>query len=158
MKLLSKRAGVLGGVVAGAAAIAAIAASGVGLAATAAPAAAKPVVIVNCLSKAQVKPSSYVIACGDGNDYLTALHWVSWKNVAFGSGTEHLNDCNPSCAQGKVYTYPVLVTLWGSKARPHHPGQRYFSRLTEIHTGSLRRPGAAKVPLTYTQTLAANYP
>lgn len=157
MKLFSKRRGVLGVVVAGAAATAAVAASGVGLASTGAPA-AKSVVIVNCLDKGQVKPSRYIIACGDGNDYLTGLHWVSWKNVAFGSGTEHLNDCNPSCAQGTIYTYPVLVTLWRAEARPGHPGTRYFSRLTEIHTGSLRRPGAARVPLTYTQHLAPNYP
>jgi hypothetical protein len=157
LKLASKRAGILGGVVAAAAAIGAIAASGVGFAATAVPA-AKSVVIVSCADKAQVRPSGYVIACGDGNDALSGLHWVSWKNVAFGSGTEELNGCEPSCAAGKIYKYPVLITLWRARSRPHHPGQQYFSRITLIHTGALTRPRAAKVPLTFTQSLAANYP
>ena len=154
MKLLSKRAGVISGVVAGAAAVAAIAASGVGFAATTAP---KPVVMVDC-SGAHVKPATFNRLCGDGSDYVTGMHWVSWRGVAYGSGTEHVNDCNPSCASGKIYTYPVLLTAWRALPRPHHPGQRYFSRLTEIHTGSLTRPHAARLPLTFTWHLAPSAP
>jgi hypothetical protein len=156
MKLLSKRAGVLSGVVAGAAAVAAIATSGVGFAATAAPA-AKTIVIVDC-SGAHVKPATFNRLCGDGSDYITGMRWVSWKNVAYGSGTEHVNDCNPSCAGGKVYTYPVLLTAWRALPRPHHPSQKYFSRLTEIHTGSLTRPHAARLPLTFTWHLSPSFP
>lgn len=154
MKLLSKRAGVISGVVAGAAAVAAIAASGVGFAATTAP---KPVVMVDC-SGAHVKPATFNRLCGDGSDYVTGMHWVSWRGVAYGSGTEHVNDCNPSCASGKIYTYPVLLTAWRALPRPHHSGQRYFSRLTEIHTGSLTRPHAARLPLTFTWHLAPSAP
>jgi hypothetical protein len=156
MKLLSKRAGVLSGVVAGAAAIAAVAASGVGLASTSAPAAGS-VVIVDCHG-ARVKPASYNHLCGDNSDHLSGMRWVSWKNVAYGSGAEHVNDCNPTCAAGRVYTYPVLLTAWRAKPRPDHPGQKYFSRLTEIHIGSLRRPGAARLPLTFTWHLAPRVP
>lgn len=154
MKLLSKRAGLLGGVVAGAGIIAAVAASGVGLAATSAPSATPSVVIVDCHG-ARANPATFNHLCGDNSDYLTSMRWVSWKNVAYGSGVEHLNDCNPTCAGGTVYTYPVLLTAWRAVARPGHPGQKYFSRMTEIHTGSLTRPGAARVPLTFTWHLAA---
>jgi hypothetical protein len=153
MQLLSKRAGVVSAVIAGAAAVTAIAASGVGLAATASPAAPKTAVIVDC-SGAHVRPATFNRLCGDGSDYITGMHWVSWKTVAYGSGTEHVNDCNPSCARGKIYTYPVLLTAWRALARPHHPGQLYFSRLTEIHSGSLSRPHAARLPLTFTWHLS----
>jgi hypothetical protein len=156
MKLLSKGAGVLGGTVAAAAALAAVAASGVGLASTRAPAPGS-VVIVDCHG-ARVKPGSVNHLCGDNSDYLSGLRWTSWKNVAYGSGTEHVNDCTPTCAAGTVYAYPVLLTAWRAEPRPGHPGQRYFSRLTEIHTGRLTRPGAARLPLTFTWHLAPSAP
>ena len=148
MKLLSARSRALGAAVAGCAAITALAASGTGLAATAAPA-ARPVVVVNC-GKAQVEPSQFVLACADGNAYLKGLHWVSWRTVAFGSGTEAVNDCTPTCVGGKFYSYPVLITVWRPEARPGHHGQQFFSRLTVIHTGKLSRPHAATLPLTQT--------
>lgn len=157
MKLLSKRAGAVSAVAAAAAAISAVAASGVGLASTTRPAAPRPVVMVDC-SGAHVKPATFNRLCGDGSDYITGMRWVSWKNVAYGSGTEHVNDCNPSCAGGKIYTYPVLLTAWRAEPRPGHPGQKYFSRMTEIHTGSLSRPHAARLPLTFTWHLSPSSP
>ena len=132
----------------------AVAASGVGFAATAAP---KPFVMVDC-SGAHAKPATFNRLCGDGSDYVTGMRWVSWKNVAYGSGTEHVNDCNPSCAGGKIYTYPVLLTAWRAGRGPHHANQEYFSRLTEIHTGSLSRPHAARLPLTFTWHLSPSTP
>ncbi|WP_311137219.1 hypothetical protein [Streptomyces sp. I6] len=44
-------------------------------------AAAQPddqVVVVDCFMKAQVRPSTFLIACGDGNSGLTELEWSSW--------------------------------------------------------------------------------
>jgi hypothetical protein len=64
---------------------------------------------------------------------------TSWRNVAFGTGTEVVNDCFPSCVGGKFYSYPVLITLWRAVAWPHHSGRQYFSRMTLIHTGALSR-------------------
>ena len=37
---------------------------------------------------------------------------------------------------GHGHSFPVLVTLWRAEPRPGHPGQRYFTRLTLIYTGS----------------------
>jgi hypothetical protein len=118
--------------------------------AAAPPSAARPVVLVNCADKAVVRPGQFVLTCADANDLVTGLHWVSWRGVAFGSGTEHVNDCVPNCAAGRTFSYPVLITLWRPQARPGHPGQRFFSRLTEIRTGRLHK--AKDSTLSRTQT------
>jgi hypothetical protein len=124
--------------------------------ASAAPQSRSRVVIVNCVGKAQVKPSQFVLTCADYGDYLTGMHWVSWKNVAFGIGTEHIENCYPSCASttNKFYTYSVLLTLW--RARSAHGGSRYFSRLTEIRTGSLKLPHDPNLSRTQTWGLGAS--
>jgi hypothetical protein len=126
------------------------------------PASAAPVarvshpVVVTCSGTAQERPSRYVLACADYGDYVAGVQWVSWKNVAFGAGTEHIHGCYPSCAASNVwYTYPVLLTLWRPEARPGHTGERYFTRLTEIRTGSLKLPHYKNLPRTYTWPLAA---
>jgi len=98
--------------------------------ATAAP------VVVDCIGGAQTRPGSFILACADAGDVLTGLHWTSWENQAFGTGTEKINDCTPNCADGKFISYPALVVLWRPEPRPGHPGQRYFSRVTRIYTGT----------------------
>jgi hypothetical protein len=65
--------------------------------------------ISNCGPLASA-PAELVLACGDGNYYLTGLQWQAWgKGSASASGTAHLNDCNPYCAAGHFHTYPVRV-------------------------------------------------
>jgi hypothetical protein len=152
MKLSSRRSRV---VLAGAASLGAVAAiivSGTGLA-TASSATARPVVLVSCTGQGQVRPSAYVMACADGGATLSKVTWVSWRNVAFGTGTEVVNDCFPACVGGKFYRYPVLITLWRAVTWPHHSGRQYFSRMTLIHTGALSRPHE-KLPLTNTFELS----
>lgn len=111
--------------------------------APAAVATANPVgfpAVIDCLNRAQVRPSMFVLTCADGWDYLYRLHWVSWASAAFGSGIEWQKDCVPYCgANRKFYTWPVLVVLWRPEPLPHHPGMHYFTRLTEIYTGMLPR-------------------
>ena len=97
--------------------------------------AATPAVVVTCQNKAEVRPRQFTLTCADGNDLLTGLAWASWRSVAFGTGTEYVNDCLPNCAEGHFHRYPVLVDLWRAEQRPGHPGERYFSRLTEVYTG-----------------------
>jgi len=54
-----------------------------------------------CTSKVRVKPSSIVLACGDGNFYVTRIGWTRWDaRRAAGTGTGHLNDSRPDCARG----------------------------------------------------------
>jgi hypothetical protein len=107
-------------------------------------------VIVSCLQKGQVRPGSYMIACGDGSEYLSRLRWSSWTSgAATATGRFSLNNCTPNCAQGKFSHSDVLVVLWHATAWPHHAGQRAFGRMTVIYTG--KRP--AHTAQTFTQTL-----
>jgi hypothetical protein len=94
----------------------------------------------------------YDIGCAPSQEFMSGLRWVSWKSVAFGSGVLKVNNCIPTCAQGKFVSYPILTVLWAAKPWPHHAGRDYFSRLTWIFTG--KRPGRA--PVTQTFTLPAS--
>lgn len=120
------------------------------LAAGPASAVSSQVVVVNCASHGQVRPVRYDIGCA-ANEMLARLHWTSWRSVAFGSGVLKVNDCTPTCAQGKFIKYPVLTVLWRARPWPHHAGTLYFSRVTWIFTG--QRPG--HVPAAHTLTLPA---
>ncbi|HEY6495240.1 MAG TPA: hypothetical protein VIZ43_18345 [Trebonia sp.] len=72
-------------------------------------------VLWDCEGSPQVEPSSYVLACGDGNSGLTGMHWTTWRpEDAAGTGAEYLNDCTPNCATGHFHNYPVDVSLAGS--------------------------------------------
>lgn len=61
---------------------------------------------------AVVRPRSIVVACADGNFYLTRIHWTSWTTAsASGTAVGHQNDCTPNCAAGHFHTYPATLTL-----------------------------------------------
>jgi len=125
--------------------IAAIATT-VGLASTAGAAAGRPhvsstaasvPVVVNCATHAQTRPGTYILACGDGNGYVNGLHWASWgSSAAFATGSYVFNTCTPSCAAGHFVSLPALAALWRAEPWTGHAGQRYFTRLTVILTGS----------------------
>jgi hypothetical protein len=106
--------------------------------------------IITCLNKGRVRPTSYILACGDGSDYLARLHWESWTSgLATATGKFILNTCTPSCAQGKFLTNQVIVVLWRPAAVPHWHGQRQFTEMTIIYTG--KRP--AHTAQSFTQSL-----
>jgi hypothetical protein len=111
------------------------------------------VVLVNCQRRGVVLPSSYILACADGNDFLTGMSWVSWRTVAYGSGVEVAKSCVPNCSASRFKRFPVLITLWRAKRRGHS-GQFKFTRLTVIYTGrrplKFNRHGKKEHPLTYT--------
>ncbi len=87
-------------------------------------------VLVNCQNRATIAPRRFTITCADGNDYLTRLRWSRWAEQAAGRGTEWINNCVPNCASGKFVKFYVYVRLWRPRFRPHHRGQRYYSRMT----------------------------
>ena len=96
-------------------------------------------VVIDC-NRAQVRPSEFVLACADHGDFLSRLQWVSWASAAFGTGTEWIHDCLPSCVSNRTFhTFPVLVVLWRPEPWPGHRGRSYFTRLTEIYTGQRPR-------------------
>jgi hypothetical protein len=95
-------------------------------------------VVLDCAVHGQTRPGQYHLACaGAGGGYLSGLHWASWgPAAAFADGFSTVNDCVPSCVGGHGHSFPVLVALWRAEPRPGHSGQRYFTRLTVIYTGS----------------------
>jgi len=113
------------------------------------PASAAPsaVVVVSCAGHGMVRPGGYDIGC-TANELLRTLHWQTWRGTAYGNGVLKVNDCTPTCAQGKYIDYPILTVLWRPKAWPGHAGQRYFTRLTWIFTS--KRPAHALAAQTIT--------
>jgi len=114
--------------------------SGPAQAAPAHPAApAARLVVFDCPGQhAMVRPTSFVLACADGNSALQKLAWSTWApGLASAKATLVQNDCTPYCAAGHFHRYPALVVLWGSKAIGH--GEHAYTRLTMILTGA--RPG-----------------
>jgi hypothetical protein len=96
-------------------------------------------ILVTCDNKARVRPASYLLACGDGTAYLTRMRWASWTSgLASGTAIMTVNNCDPSCAQGKYLSDPAIVVLWRKTLQPRHTGQWQFSRMTVIYTG--KRP------------------
>jgi len=114
---------------------------------------AGPVVLVNCQHHGVVTPRSFVLSCADHDDFLTNMHWVSWRAVAYGSGVEHTNNCIPNCASGHFHRFPVLITVWRPKLRDRHDHFK-FTRITLIYPRN--RPlrfnahGKKHHPLTFT--------
>jgi hypothetical protein len=59
----------------------------------------------------KVRPSTLTMAA-DGNDTITDLHWSSWGSAtAQASGTNHVDNCVPNCAQGHIKKVHVTVRL-----------------------------------------------
>jgi hypothetical protein len=95
------------------------------------------IVVLDCLGKAQVRPSSFILACADANDYLAHLHWTSWgPYLASAVGTQEENDCIPYCAAGHFHAYPVDVVFWGSTAVTGEPGTQRYATVTMLYPGA----------------------
>lgn len=75
----------------------------------------------------------------DSGNIVGGIRWTSWTDQgAVGSGTWGYNDCQPSCAGGKITDYPATIEL----SAPSH-GE--FTSLREIQSGPYGH--------TYTYTL-----
>ncbi|AEW99290.1 hypothetical protein [Streptantibioticus cattleyicolor] len=99
--------------------------------ASAAPPSGAHPVVLDCADQARVRPGSFLLACGDGNNYLTSLHWSGWSpGSAVATARDQVNDCRPYCAAGHFHGYRATVRLDHPKAWPGHPGRWHFTRLT----------------------------
>jgi hypothetical protein len=107
------------------------------------PTATSATVVLDCQGARQTKPRTYVLACGDGNNYLTGLRWTAWRaGSATARGTDVANDCVPYCAAGHFHSYPASVVLDRPKPWTGHTGVDRFSRLT-LHYPGTRPAGMA---------------
>jgi hypothetical protein len=138
---------------------------GAGLAqAMSAGAATTPVpkyVVLNCSESPVAQPANWTPFCADYGVVLKNMHWTSWtSHLASGYGTVSEDDNYPSHAEGKIYTVPVLVTLWGSATVESHPGDGTYTEMTLIFPG--QRPAVyekvnGKWTATYPQTQAFGF-
>jgi hypothetical protein len=93
-------------------------------------------VTIDCQGAPVVRPQTFLLACADGGDRLNKLHWTSWSpGYATATGIQAMNDCVPSCADGKVRDYPIRVILWGSASVTGHSGERRYQMITLLYTG-----------------------
>ena len=107
--------------------------------------------VINCQGQPKVRPGSFILACADGNDYLSGLAWTSWApGLASATGVQVENDCVPYCAAGHFHRYPVDVIFWGSAAAG--PGSQRYTEVTLLYPGA--RPGHHG-PATFTMRLAS---
>jgi hypothetical protein len=102
-----------------------------GNAGTAAPS-PLPRVAADCASASphqmSTQPSSITLACADNGWGVQDLTWTSWTtSAAAGYGMFWDKLCQPSCAAGKIGSYPVTVRLSVVKTSARGP---WFSRLT----------------------------
>jgi hypothetical protein len=91
------------------------------LAVVPASAGSAPVVMVSCAGHGQVRPDGYDIGC-TANELLRSLHWQTWRGTAYGTGVLKMDDCTPTCAQGKYIDYKILTVLWRPMPWPGHAG------------------------------------
>jgi len=117
-------------------------------------------VVITCALQPQVRPSRYVLACGDAGALIIRLNWASWgSSAAFAAGVYSLNSCNPTCMARHFVNFPMLAALWRAAPWPGHAGRRYFSRLTLIFTGNRAYRSQGKLlrlPPTLTFPLSAS--
>jgi hypothetical protein len=65
-------------------------------------AAGRKTFVHDCIAT-KFRPRLYVPAC-DGAYFVKKLHWKYWwLRKAVGHGVYHINDCDPSCAEGTYH-------------------------------------------------------
>ncbi len=70
--------------------------------------------VINCAGARgpALKPAMFLVACGDGNVWVSGIAWTSWTDTAaHGRGTLNVNLCSPDCAQGSWRKTPTAIML-----------------------------------------------
>jgi hypothetical protein len=84
------------------------------------------------------RPTAITLTCADGGMYIDEIDWSRWDSKgAQGMGVYHVNDCDPTCAEGKFLHAQVKVKL--SKLEEHEG--KFFLRTLEI-----RSPDGENIP------------
>ncbi len=69
------------------------------------------VYVTNC-GMQEYKPDSITQYCADAGVTVDSIEWESWsKDGALGKGIYHVNDCEPSCYEGKFHEADVEIRL-----------------------------------------------
>jgi hypothetical protein len=88
----------------------------------------------NC-TKAALRPTRIVIACGSGAEYLRGAHYSSYgRAAATGSADLVADDCRPDCARGRFVARPARFRL--SRPVKCRDGRQYYSRVVANARGT----------------------
>jgi hypothetical protein len=99
--------------------------------------------VLPCVGASEVRPGKYVLACGDGNFYVTSLRWVRWSaSVGIARGVANLNDCQPTCADGRFHSTSAVIVFSDPVSRR---GAELFSVATVLD--ATRLPGSSTTTL-----------
>ncbi|MGW7522323.1 hypothetical protein [Streptomyces sp. NPDC054783] len=105
-------------------------------------------VLVDCMWQQNVRPTDFILACGDGNSRLVGLRWSQWSpDGASARGVNMVNDCKPYCAAGRFHGYRVTVRLDEPKPWQKHPSVQHYTRMTLTYADE--RPEGFKQVMTY---------
>jgi hypothetical protein len=65
---------------------------------------------LNTCGFSEYKPKRIFLACADGGEGVHSIKWTLWKSKkAEGKGTYYINNCVPSCVDGKYLEKPVRL-------------------------------------------------
>nr|WP_256725398.1 hypothetical protein [Streptomyces sp. IMTB 2501] len=105
-------------------------------------------VLVDCTWHKNVRPTDFILACGDGNSRLNGLHWSQWgPHGATATGVNMVNDCKPYCAAGHFHSYPVTVRLDDPRPWKKQPQVQHYTLMSLTYTGA--RPDGFKQVMIY---------
>jgi hypothetical protein len=72
----------------------------------------KQVFISDCGVGESAKPKAITLACADAGMYVDGIKWSTWGGTsADGQGIFHMNQCEPSCVDGKFIDVPVTLSV-----------------------------------------------
>lgn len=92
-------------------------------------------VLVDCTFRSHTQPENFILACGDGNSRLVAMHWSQWgPTAATAVGVNVVNDCKPYCAAGTFHGYPVVIRLERPQPWKRDPRVEHFTQLSLTYT------------------------
>ena len=88
------------------------------------------------------KPEAITLTCGDGGQYIDEITWDVWgASGAQGTGVYHVNDCDPSCAEGNFLSAPVTIELSDLE---RYQGESYLRTMTFETTGGENLPNSGQ--------------
>jgi hypothetical protein len=86
--------------------------------------------VTTCARANVVKPSGYLLACGDGAAGLADIRWTAWgTSLAAGQGLYWWKTCVPDCAAGPVRYERVTVYLGAAAVER---GVRHYTSMQVI--------------------------
>lgn len=88
--------------------------------------------LLDCSRALQVRPATYVLACGDGNAGLARISWSRFGGAtARGTGVLSVNGCDPNCAEGSYHRTRVRIVATRVRTIAGKPS---YSRLSLTRT------------------------